>query len=149
MTKFPIKPTALWRQIYPALLVGALLSRGYDWLMGGQFSLPNMLLLMGFASFYVVYSHLFYPMLAGPSGLRLINGWGLRRSVAWADIVEVRHARQFGIIPSLRVRCANGRVYWIGTEVSNLAELYALATESGGPDHPLALALATPQYALR
>lgn len=148
MKKFPLKPAALWRHIYPTLLVCAIIGQGVDWLRGDQFSMPSMLPLMVTSVCYVLFMHVFSPTLAGTSGLRLINIWGLRRAVAWDEIVDVRNQRRFHWIPSLRVRCANGRVYWIDTEAANLAELYALAAQSGGPQHPLALALATPLYAL-
>jgi hypothetical protein len=148
MTKFPLKLAAQWRQIYIPLLIGAVLGQGYSWLQGGSFSVPSVEL-MAVAAFYVGYMHLFHPMRAGASGLRLINGWGMRRQVAWESIVEVRHARQFGLLPSFRVLSDNGNVYWISSEIANLAGLHALATQYGGPEHPLALALATPQYALR
>jgi hypothetical protein len=148
MTKFPLKISALWRQIYPALMVGGCLGQGYEWLRGGTFHLPNLMMIMGVAVLFVLYMRLIHPTMAGGTGLKLINGWGLRRPVAWDEIIEVRHARQFGFIPSLRIVASKGRVYWIGTEIGNLAELHALATTYGGPQHPLATALATPQYAL-
>jgi hypothetical protein len=148
MTKFPLKLTALWRQIYPALLFGALLSQAIEWMRGNPFSLPSMFPLMALATVYVLYSHWLSPTMAGPAGLSLLNMWGARRAVPWGDVSEVRLARQYGIYPSFRVRCSKGRVYWIGTDCSRLAQLHALAERHGGPQHPLTLALATPLYAL-
>jgi hypothetical protein len=148
MTKFPLKLSALWRQIYPALLAGALLSQAIEWMRGNPFSLPSMFNLMALATAYVLYSHWLYPTMAGPAGLSLLNMWGRRHAVPWDAISDVRLARQYFIYPSLRVRCNKGRVYWIGTDCARLAELHALATRHGGPQHPLALALSTPLYAL-
>lgn len=148
MTKFPLKLSALWRQIYPALLLGALTSQVIEWLRGNPFSLPSMFPLMAMATVYVLYSHWLYPPMAGPNGLSLLNMWGARRPIAWDEVSEVRLARQYGIYPSLRVRNKQGQVYWIGTDCTRLADLHALAERHGGPQHPLALALATPLYAL-
>jgi hypothetical protein len=148
MDKFPIKITALWRQVFPALMLGGVLGQGAAWWRGQSLSLPNSLPIMAFAAVIVVALHAFYPTLAGPNGLGLMNRWGLRRRVTWGDIFEVRLVRQYGMYPSLRIRCAHGGVYWIAMDSANLPQLYALALRHGGPDHPLAIALATPLYAL-
>ncbi len=149
MTKFPIKLPALWRQIYPALLIAAIVGQGYEWLQGGSFNLTRVMpMLMAASVFYVLHMYWFCPTLAGVAGLKLINGWGWRRRVAWSEIVEVHQARRLKCIPSLRVVCASGQVYWFDTEIANLAKLHSIALEAGGPEHPLVMALSTPQYAL-
>ncbi len=148
MTKFPLKLTALWRQIYPALLIGAFFSQAVEWLRGNPFNVPSMFPVMALTTVAVLYSHWLYPTMAGPAGLRLLTWWGTRQPVAWDEVSEVRLARQLGIYPSMRVRCKKGRVYWIGTDCAHLNKLHALAEQYGGPHHPLTLALATPLYSL-
>jgi hypothetical protein len=144
---FRVKLPALWRQVFPGLLAGAVVGRVLLWLEGKPFSWPQTLPLMAVAAVVVVLVHVLQPARAGAGGLLLMTTWGYRRRLAWADIVSAEFGR-FVFLPSLRLKDTRGRSHWIERDILGLPALYALAREHGGPAHPLTRALETPLYAL-
>jgi hypothetical protein len=148
MQSFPTRLPALWRQAFPGLTAGAVAASGWSWLEGEAFSWPQTWPLMLLAAVLVLAMYQLLPTRAGPEGLVLNNAWGGRGRVAWEDIVEARHARLFPLLPAIRVRTQQGRVYWIPRETQNLPGLHTLARSRGGPEHPLTRALEVPMYQL-
>ena len=148
MERFPVKLMALWRLTFASCMFGALAAQPLRWLEGRQLSWPPTLFLMAAAAGGVLLAYLFQPTEAGPRGLRLMSLWGYRRDLRWDELVEVRHARFYGLQPAFRLVTRDGRVHWIARDTRNLPRLYALAREFGGPTHPLVLSLQTPLYAV-
>jgi hypothetical protein len=148
MQSFRVKLPALWRQTFPALVIGASLAQVINWLEGQPWSWPPTLLLMGIAAVMVLGMHWLQPTQAGPQGLRLMGADGLRRAVRWDEIVEVRMGRMHGLQPALRIIDRRGRSLWLPRDTHDLRGLHALALHHGGAEHPLTRALATPLYAL-
>lgn len=128
--------------------MGAVAARVLLWAQGGAFSLPSTLPLMGVAAVMVVFLYFFQPTLCGPAGLKVMNSWGLRRTVAWNDIAQVGLARLHLVQPSLKLVDRQGRAYWIARDTRDLRGLHALSKAFGGVDHPLTLALETPLHQL-
>lgn len=148
MKSFPVRITALWRQAFPGLLLGAIVARLSLWMQGEPFSLPSTLPLMAIAAVLVVVIYYLQPTLAGEPGIKAMNIWGVRRLVGWSDIESVSFARWYLVQPSLKLVDRSGRTYWIARDTKDLGALHALAVEHGGAGHPLAKALETPMYAL-
>ena len=148
MKAFPIKLPTLWRQVFPALLIGAVLGRGLNWLQGQPFSWPDTVPMMAVAGAMVLAMHFFQPTQAGERGLNVMNIWGFRRALAWSDVQSVTFARLYMVQPSMKLLDTQGRSYWIAVDTQDLAGLHALALKHGGASHPLTLALETPLYRL-
>ena len=148
MKAFRVKIPTLWRQASAGLLLGAFTARLLLWWEGEPFSLPNTLPLMGVAAVVVALLYLFSPTLAGPAGLKVMNAWGFRRPVAWAEIERVSFARMYFVQPALKLVTTAGRTYWIARDTKDLDGLHALALVHGGQGHPLTQALETPLHAL-
>lgn len=148
MKDFPIKLPTLWRQVFPAMVLGGLTSRGLLWLQGQPFNWPDTLPMMAVAAVLVLMIHFLQPTQAGETGLHVMTIWGFRRRLAWADVRSVSFARLYLLQPSLRLLDAQGRSHWIATDTKDLAGLHELARAHGGADHPLTLALETPLYQL-
>ncbi|MDX2220726.1 MAG: hypothetical protein SF172_17030 [Burkholderiales bacterium] len=148
MKDFPIKLPTLWRQVFPAMLLGGLTSRGLLWLEGQPFNWPDTLPMMAVAAVIVLLVHFFQPSQAGEAGLHVMNTWGFRRKLAWADVQSVSFARLYLLQPSMRLRDGEGRSYWIAIDTHDLAGLHELARAHGGPGHPLTVALETPLHKL-
>ena len=76
MQNFPVRLTALWRQVFPGLMAGAVASRGWSWLDGAAFSWPQSLPLMLLAAVLMVACHLLLPTqdLSGLHALTLSRG---------------------------------------------------------------------------
>lgn len=148
MKGFPIKLPTLWRQVFPAMVLGGLTSRALLWLQGQPFNWPDTLPMMVAAAVLVLMIYFFQPTQAGETGLHVMNIWGFRRRLAWADVQSVSFARLYLLQPSLRLLDARGRSYWIATDTKDLAGLHELARAHGGAGHPLTLTLETPLYKL-
>jgi hypothetical protein len=145
---FPVKLPALWRQVFPALLIGAVLARTLLWLQGRPFTWPDTLPMMGAAVVMVLAMHYFQPTQAGARGLHVMNTWGVRRWLAWDEVAAVSFGRLYFLHPSMRLKDRAGRSYWIATDTKNLQGLHTLAQSHGGAQHPLVQALETPLYRL-
>lgn len=145
---FPIKIPALWRQVFPSLLLGAMIARVWDWAQGQPFSLPETVPVMLGTAAFVSITYLLQPTLCGASGVTAMTLWGFRRHVSWGDIQTAALARYFIVQPSFKLTDGQGRTYWIARDTQNLAGLHALAREHGGPDHSLTRVLETPAYRL-
>jgi hypothetical protein len=148
MERFPVKLPALWRQAFPGLVLGAVVGRVSLWVQGQPFSWPATLPLMAVAAVMVVALYVLTPTLAGPAGLKVTTFWGIRRPLAWGDVVSARLARLYLVVPSIELRDARGRRFWISRDTRNLARLHALARAHGGPAHPLTRVLETPLHGL-
>jgi hypothetical protein len=147
VTPFRIKLPALWRQASAGLLAGAVAGRASLWLQGEPFSWPGTVPMMLATALVTVAAYLLQPTLAGPAGLKLLNNWGLRRTLAWDDVRSADLARMYGLQPSFRLRDARGRAHRIARDTEDLAGLHAIALRHGGPGHPLVQVLSTPLYA--
>jgi hypothetical protein len=148
LKSFPVKIPTLWRQAFPGLVLGALVARVNLWVQGEPFSLPNTLPLMGVAAVVVITIYFFQPTLCGASGLKVMNGWGIRKFVAWPEIGQVTLGRLYFIQPSLKLTDLQGRTFWIARDTKDLLGLHTLAVKYGGSSHPLTLALETPLFRL-
>jgi hypothetical protein len=148
MQAFRVRPVALWRLTFPSLVLGALLGSLPGWWAGRAVVWPDTVPLMAVAAVMVVLTYWLQPTLAGPAGLRVMNSWGVRGFVGWSEVASVELARLYGLQPSLRLRNHRGRSYWIARDSERLQDLWALAVQHGGAQHPLALALQTPLYRL-
>jgi hypothetical protein len=148
MKSFRIKLPALWRQAFPGLVAGALVANFSFWLQGEPFSLPNTLPLMGVAAAIVVTYYYFAPTVAGEQGLKVMNSWGFRKLLPWADVESVAFARMHWVQPSLKLVDGRGRAYWIARDTEDLQDLHAIAAQFGGTQHPLTKALETPLHSL-
>ncbi|MBT9492238.1 MAG: hypothetical protein IV107_07765 [Paucibacter sp.] len=148
MKAFPVKIPTLWRQAFPALVLGAIVTKGHMWFQGQPFSLPDKLPLMGVAAAVVAGTYFLQPTLAGPLGLKVMSSWGFRRFVAWSEIESVALGRLYFVQPSLKLLDAQGRAYWIALDTKDMRGLYDLALACGGSAHPLTQALETPLFAL-
>ncbi|MBL8515182.1 MAG: hypothetical protein JNJ55_14405 [Betaproteobacteria bacterium] len=144
---FPVKLPTLWRQAFPACLMGAVVGRTLAWMNGAAFSLPNTLPLMVMAAVLVALVYFLQPTLAGPEGVKSMNAWGFRRQIAWADIQSVSFGRYYVLQPSFKLVSKDGATCWIARDSRNLPGLHQMALRHGGPDHPLTKALETPLYA--
>jgi hypothetical protein len=118
------------------------------WLQGEPFSLPNTLPLMAVSAVLVALTYYLQPTLAGPSGLKAMTAWGLRRAVNWSDIESVSFARYYFMQPSLKLVDRQRRAYWIAKDTRDMGGLYQRALAHGGASHPLTRALETPLHAL-
>jgi hypothetical protein len=148
LKRFPVKLTALWRQAFPGLVLGAMAGRLGLWLQGEDFSLPNTLPLMAAAALMVVLMHALQPTLAGAQGLRVMNVWGVRRPLAWSQIRSATLGRLYGVQPSVKLTDGQGKSYWIARDTQDLRGLYDIARQHGGAQHPLTRVLETPLFAL-
>ncbi|MBL8516588.1 MAG: hypothetical protein JNM76_06435 [Betaproteobacteria bacterium] len=148
MKDFPIKLPTLWRQMFPAAMLGGLLAQALHWMQGQPFSTPGTLKTMAATAIMVLIVHHLQPTEAGERGLNVMNSWGFRRLLAWTDVQSVVFGRMYWVQPSLRLRDAQGRSYWIAIDTKDLAGLHELALAHGGPDHPLTRALETPLHRL-
>jgi hypothetical protein len=147
LESFRIKLPTLWRQASAGMLVGALTSSGLQWAQGNPFNWPDTLPMTLAAAVAAVVSYLLQPTLAGPEGLHVMNSWGLRRRLGWADVEHAALARQHGLWPSFKLLDAQGRAYWISRDTLGLEQLHHLALQHGGTTHPLVRVLRTPLYA--
>jgi hypothetical protein len=148
MKSFPVKIPTLWRQAFPAMMIGAAGSKLKHWLQGEPLTMPNTLPYMVVAAVVVAYSYFLQPTMAGPKGLKAMRTWGWRSLVAWTEITDVTFARYYLLQPSFRLVDVKGNVYWIARDTKDLKGLYATAKEFGGPDHPFTKALETPLFAV-
>lgn len=148
MQSFPVKLPTLWRQVFPGLVLGALLGRASQALQGETFSWPHTAPLMVAAAVVVLLGHALQPTQAGPAGLRAMTPWGFRRAVPWDDIASASFARMFLLQPSIRLLDKQGRSYWIARDTKNLPGLHGVAQTYGGRSHPLTRVLEVPLYKL-
>ncbi len=143
-TTFRVKLTALWRQVFPiGLLMTALLRIG-AWLNGETFSWPSTLPLSISAGLVVLIFYVLRPTQASADGLKLLSRLGHRRFVAWADIAQVNFGHRQPLEPAFRITDVQGRLHWIPRHTQDMRTLQQMATKFGGPNHPVAVALATP-----
>lgn len=148
MKDFNIKLPTLWRQVFPAMVLGGLTWRGMMWLQGKPFNWPDTLPMMVIAGAFVLIMYFLQPTQAGEAGLNVMNNWGTRQRIAWSDIRSVNLARFYLLQPSLCLLDGKGKSYWIALDTKDLSGLHELASTHGGADHPLTLALETPLYRL-
>jgi hypothetical protein len=147
MQSFHVKFPALWRQTFPALVLGAVCARLWQWVHGEPFSIPQTMPLAGVAAVMVLLVHYLQPTLAGPGGVKAMNVWGFRSFLRWDAIAEASFGRYL-LQPSIKLVDRRGRRYWIARETKNLQALHRLAAEFGGSAHPLKRILETPLHSL-
>jgi hypothetical protein len=148
--RLPTRLPVLWRMTVLSLSLGVLMARLWDFAQGRPFSGVPTLAVTAMAVPMVASMYLLMAGRAGERGMRLFDGWGWPRQVAWDDIVDVQLRRWPALVfaPALAIRSRQGRVYWLPRESAGLGELHALVQRAAGPDHPLARALQTPLHRL-
>lgn len=148
--RLPTRLPLLWRVMVLGLTIGALFARGLAWMQGEPFRGVPSQFILAMAAPSVLIWYLALAAYAGPAGLKLFDGWGFPRRVAWDELRSARLARWPYMlwVPAIRVELADGRVRWLPRETQCLGELHAMAQARLGADHPLVRTLETPMYRL-
>jgi hypothetical protein len=148
--RLPMRLPLLWRMAVLSITAGVVSARLWAWSQGEAFGrLPTHIVpLVALPWVAVMYGLM--QARAGEAGLRLFDGWGIWRRVAWDEVVEVGLARWPAMLfaPALAIRTRDGRRHWLARDSGGLAALHALALRHGGPAHPLVRALETPLHRL-
>ena len=148
--RLPTRPALLWRVMVLGLTMGALLARVLAWMDGDPFRGVPSLFIMALAVPSVLLWYVALAAHAGPAGMKLFDGWGLPRRVAWEDLRAASLARWPYMLyaPALKVELADGRVRWLPRETQRLGELHKMALARLGAEHPFVRALETPLHRL-
>lgn len=148
--RLPTRLPVLWRVTVLSLTLGVLTARVIDWAQGRPFGSVPTLLVMALAVPMVLLLYAGMAARAGEAGLRLFDGWGWPRRLAWGDVAEVQLQRWPALLyaPSLKLKTHDGRTFWLPRDSGGLDALHALALRCAGRAHPLVRALETPLHRL-
>ena len=146
--RFPMKPVALWRIGASSALIGGLCAAAHNWLTGGEFAWPKTVVVAAGAGMVTFIGYFLQPTLLQGERLYVSNSFGFRQWLALADIERVT-MQKFWMHPCMRIVAREGKVYWLMRETVRLDEMHAAIVAQSGAQHPLAVALSTPLYALK
>lgn len=148
--RLPTRLPLLWRVMVLGLTLGALLARGLAWMEGEPFRGVPSHFIVALAVPSVLVWYLALAAHAGPAGMKLFDGWGFPRRVAWEEMHSAGLARWPYMlwVPAIKVVLADGRVRWLPRETQRLGALHAMARARLGADHPLVRTLETPMHQL-